>query len=81
MPPVHSNWRRLRLDAPSERRRLQFLDGLFLAYAKVGGSPWMRSDEKREFYVMTRRRWIITVVTIVLVIAAMPTILDSTLHY
>lgn len=45
------------------------------------GSPWIRSDEKRDFYVMTRRRWIITVVTIVLVIAATPTILDSALHY
>ena len=44
-------WREPRFDAPFERRRLRFLNGLFLAYAKVGGSPWMRADEERDLSI------------------------------
>lgn len=44
-------WRQPRFEAPFERRRLRFLNGMFLAYAKVGGSPWMRGDEDREIAI------------------------------
>jgi len=44
-------WYQPRFDAPFERRRLRFLNGLFLAYAKVGGHPWMRGDDARELAI------------------------------
>jgi hypothetical protein len=34
--------------APSERRRLLFLNGLFLGFEKVGGRAWLRGEYARE---------------------------------
>jgi hypothetical protein len=40
-----------RFDSPFERRRLRFLNGLFLGFAKVGGKSEIRSDRARELTV------------------------------
>jgi hypothetical protein len=41
-------WNQPRFDSSFERRRLRLLNGLFLGFAKVGGSPWLRGDNARE---------------------------------
>jgi len=42
------SWNRPRFEAPFERRRLLFLNGLFLGFAKVGGQGWIRGADARE---------------------------------
>lgn len=44
-------WRQPYFDSPFERRRLRFLNGLFLGFAKIGGSLWLRGDTARELGV------------------------------
>jgi hypothetical protein len=39
------------LESPFERRRLLFLNGLFLGFAKVGGRAWLRGPEARELAI------------------------------
>jgi hypothetical protein len=42
------HWRDPRFDAPSERRRLRILNGIFLAFTRTGGGAWVRGDYARE---------------------------------
>jgi len=42
------SWYEPRFDSSFERRRLQFLNGLFLGFEKVGGKGWTQGDEARE---------------------------------
>ncbi|ODR95232.1 hypothetical protein AUC70_05925 [Methyloceanibacter stevinii] len=44
-------WNKPRFDEPFERRRLRFLNGLFLAFEKVGARPWLRGNEARQLGV------------------------------
>jgi hypothetical protein len=46
--PYGFSWNKPKFDAPFERRRLLFLNGLFLGFEKVGGRPWVRGPEARE---------------------------------
>lgn len=41
-------WPEPQFETPFERRRLQFLNGLFLGFEKVGGSPLIRGSGARE---------------------------------
>jgi hypothetical protein len=45
------SWNEPCFDAPFERRRLQFINGLFLGFEKVGGKGWIRGDTARELGV------------------------------
>jgi hypothetical protein len=45
------SWNKPRFDSSFERRRLKFLNGLFLAFAKVGGAPSLRGDDARELSI------------------------------
>ena len=45
------SWNLPKFDSPFERRRLRILNGLFLGFAKVGGSPWIRGDDTRELSI------------------------------
>jgi hypothetical protein len=45
------SWNQPRFDAPFERRRLLFLNGLFLGFEKVGGRPWLRGPDARELAI------------------------------
>jgi hypothetical protein len=42
------SWYEPRFDSLFERRRLQFLNGLFLGFEKVGGKAWVQGDEARQ---------------------------------
>jgi hypothetical protein len=42
------SWNQPKFDAPFEHRRLLFLNGLFLAFEKVGGRAWLRGPDARE---------------------------------
>lgn len=44
-------WNKPRFEAPFERRRLLFLNGLFLGFAKIGGAPWLRGPDARELAI------------------------------
>lgn len=44
-------WRKPYFDTPFERRRLRVLNGLFLGFAKIGGSSWVRGDTARELAI------------------------------
>jgi hypothetical protein len=44
-------WHEPRFDAPFERRRLSFLNGLFLGFAQIGGTPLVRGDIARELAI------------------------------
>jgi hypothetical protein len=41
-------WREPKFESAFERRRLRFLNGLFLAAASVGGGGWIMGDDARE---------------------------------
>ena len=41
-------WREPQFDTPFERRRLRVLNGLFLAFEKVGCGGWVRGEQARE---------------------------------
>lgn len=45
------SWNEPHFDKPFERRRLRFLNGLFLGFSKVGGTPWMRGNDARELSI------------------------------
>lgn len=49
--PYRFPWDQPKFDAPFERRRLLFLNGLFLGFAKVGGRGWMRGNDARELAI------------------------------
>jgi hypothetical protein len=42
------SWRKPQFDAPFERRRLLFLNGLFLGFQSIGASPSLRGEQARE---------------------------------
>jgi hypothetical protein len=45
------SWNEPHFDSPFERRRLLFLNGLFLGFAKVGGRGWVRGNDARELAI------------------------------
>lgn len=45
------SWNEPRFESPFERRRLLFLNGLFLGFAKVGGRGWVRGNDARELAI------------------------------
>jgi hypothetical protein len=45
------SWHQPHFDSPFERRRLLFLNGLFLGFAKVGGNGWTRGADARELAI------------------------------
>lgn len=45
------SWEQPKFDSPFERRRLLFLTGLFLGFAKVGGNGWVRGQDARELAI------------------------------
>lgn len=47
----HFPWNQPKFDSPFERRRLLFLNGLFLGFAKVGGRGWVRGNDARELAI------------------------------
>jgi hypothetical protein len=47
----HFPWNQPKFDTPFERRRLLFLNGLFLGFAKVGGRGWIRGNDARELAI------------------------------
>jgi hypothetical protein len=44
-------WRQPCFDTPFERRRLRFLNGLLLGFAKIGGSASVRGETARELAI------------------------------
>lgn len=42
------SWLRPKFDEAFERRRLRIINGLFLAFARVGGGGWIRGADARE---------------------------------
>jgi hypothetical protein len=46
--PYSFSWDQPKFDTPFERRRLLFLNGLFLGFEKVGGRAWLRGPTARE---------------------------------
>jgi hypothetical protein len=44
-------WREPQFDTPFERRRLRFLNGLWLGFAKVGCKGWIRGESARELSI------------------------------
>jgi hypothetical protein len=49
--PYRFPWNQPKFDSPFERRRLLFLNGLFLSFAKVGGRAWVRGNDARELAI------------------------------
>jgi len=45
------SWNQPKFDSPFERRRLLFLNGLFLGFARVGGRGWVRGNDARELAI------------------------------
>lgn len=45
------SWNQPKFDSPFERRRLLFLNGLFLGFASLGGRGWMRGNDARELAI------------------------------
>jgi hypothetical protein len=50
------SWEQPKFDSPFERRRLLFLNGLFLGFAKVGGNGWVRGHNARTRNLHGRRK-------------------------
>ena len=46
--PYRFPWNQPKFVAPFERRRLLFLNGVFLGFEKVGGRAWLRGTDARE---------------------------------
>lgn len=44
-------WREPQFDTPFERRRLRLINGLFMAFARVGCKGWTRGDNARELSI------------------------------
>jgi hypothetical protein len=45
------SWNQPHFDPAFERRRLRFLNGVFLGFAKIGATPWLRGDDARELAI------------------------------
>lgn len=49
--PYRFSWNQPKFDTPFERRRLLFLNGLFLGFAKVGARGWIGGNDARELAI------------------------------